>query len=100
MSSTWCAAPSSPAVDTPPRCSHEFALAPGASLVLYIDGVTEAHRPGSEIYGQQRLVDLFSQLPGHPNAETIATTIEQTCLAHAGGAASDDTAILVMSPDR
>jgi serine phosphatase RsbU (regulator of sigma subunit) len=84
-----------PAIQTP---EHEFALAPGASLVLYTDGVTEAHRPASEIYGQQRLVDLLSHLPGHPNAESIATTIEQTCLNHAGGAASDDTAILVISP--
>jgi phosphoserine phosphatase RsbU/P len=36
-----------------------FALAPGHSLVLYTDGITEAMNGRDELYGQQRLLTLL-----------------------------------------
>ena len=39
----------------------EAVLAPGAQLLLYSDGVTEAHDPAREMFGSGRLSDLMAR---------------------------------------
>lgn len=82
-----------PEVATP---EQQIILPPGWSLVLYTDGVTEARLAGGELYGEERLRALISELPPEASAECIATAVEEASLTFAGGLASDDTAIMVL----
>ncbi len=38
-------------------------LTPGESILLYCDGVTEAHNPGREMFGGKRLASLVGERP-------------------------------------
>jgi serine phosphatase RsbU (regulator of sigma subunit) len=68
-------------------------LAPGDSVVLYTDGVTEARR-GNELFGEGRLVDVLRSLAGR-TAEEMASGLDEA-VAEFRRSASDDTAILVV----
>ncbi|HEU5244623.1 MAG TPA: SpoIIE family protein phosphatase [Gaiellaceae bacterium] len=69
-------------------------LPPGASLVLYTDGVVEARRNG-ELYGDERLDVLLAEqheLPAHLLAAAVADDARE----FAGGDLSDDLAVVVI----
>ena len=42
---------------------REAVLTPGESILLYSDGVTEAHNPGREMFGGKRLASLVGERP-------------------------------------
>ncbi len=44
--------------------SKKMILGPGQSIVLYTDGITEAHSPDKELYGEERLEKLLSDNKG------------------------------------
>ncbi|HZT84598.1 MAG TPA: SpoIIE family protein phosphatase [Gaiellaceae bacterium] len=69
-------------------------LAPGASLVLYTDGVIEARREG-ELYGDERLDTLLGERNGLP-ARALAHAVAEDARAFAGGDLSDDLAVVVI----
>jgi serine phosphatase RsbU (regulator of sigma subunit) len=78
---------------------QEYAVAhadlpPGASLVLYTDGVVEARRDG-ELYGDERLDALLAarcELPARSLAEAVAADARE----FAGGDLSDDLAVVAI----
>ena len=77
--------------------AQRTTLRAGEALVLYTDGVTEAHpRGGSELFGEDRVRHLLSRLSPDASAQRIATAIEAESLSFAGGHVGDDTAILVL----
>jgi len=68
-------------------------LEPGASIVLYTDGLPEARREG-ELYGETRLDAALvanAELP----AQELAEALVQDCRAFAGEL-GDDLAIVVL----
>ena len=69
-------------------------LAPGASVVLYTDGVIESRR-GRELYGDERLDGVLAANAGAP-AQQIADAVLAACRAFAGGALPDDCAVVVI----
>src|SRR5205823_9588670 len=69
-------------------------LPPGASLVLYTDGVVEARRDG-ELYGDERLDALLASRARLPAAE-LARAIVGDCRAFTGGDFTDDCAVVVI----
>lgn len=80
-------------------------LEPGATLVLYTDGVTEARRR-QEQYGEQRLRDLLSRhsatarSQGDADGDGLADEILRSVLEFQGGTARDDIAVVTLSvPD-
>jgi serine phosphatase RsbU (regulator of sigma subunit) len=73
----------------------EVRLAPGESLIIYTDGVSEARGSG-ELYGEDAVGHVIATLDANADAATIATTIEQSAVAFSGGVASDDIAIIVI----
>ncbi len=73
-----------------------FILAPGDSLVLYSDGVTEARSPSGDFFGTKRLIALLEATPEASAAE-LADRIEFACHAFGDGRIRDDLAILVLS---
>lgn len=75
-------------------------LDPGDVLLLYTDGVIEAHGPDG-LYGEQRLVALLARHAGH-SAQEIVDTVHNDVLAYRTGGA-DDLAVLavqVLPPTR
>jgi serine phosphatase RsbU (regulator of sigma subunit) len=71
------------------------ALAPGDSLVLYTDGVTEAADPAGEEYGLDRLTELWRRRRGEPLA-AAAKALEDALTAFVGGAPDADDRTLVV----
>jgi serine phosphatase RsbU (regulator of sigma subunit) len=69
-------------------------LPPGASLVLYTDGVIEARR-GRELYGSDRLDALLAAQARLP-ARALAHAIAEDARSFAGGELSDDLAVVVI----
>jgi serine phosphatase RsbU (regulator of sigma subunit) len=69
-------------------------LPPGASLVLYTDGVVEARRDG-ELYGDDRLDALLAERHDLP-ARELAAAVAEDAREFAGGDLSDDLAVVVI----
>jgi serine phosphatase RsbU (regulator of sigma subunit) len=69
-------------------------LPPGASLVLYTDGVVEARQDG-ELYGDDRLDALLTERHELP-ARALAAAVAEDAREFAGGDLSDDLAVVVI----
>ena len=69
-------------------------LPPGASLVLYTDGVVEARRDG-ELYGDDRLDALLAERRGL-SARALDEALAEDAREFAGGDLSDDLAVVVI----
>jgi serine phosphatase RsbU (regulator of sigma subunit) len=70
------------------------ALPPGATVVLYTDGVVEARR-GAELYGAERLDAVLAE-HRDSSADQIAQAILADCRSFAGGELGDDCALVVI----
>jgi serine phosphatase RsbU (regulator of sigma subunit) len=68
-------------------------LDPGAGLLLYTDGVTEAHRPRRELFGEHRLVAALRELPGSEPAAVVRRVLSDLS-AHVGDEMGDDFCIV------
>jgi len=73
------------------------ALEPGDSVVFYTDGVIEAHSPGGELFGLDRLVDLIDQnaSEGLSPEETVRRVV-RSVLAHQDAALADDATLVIV----
>jgi serine phosphatase RsbU (regulator of sigma subunit) len=72
--------------------SSELILAPGQSLFLYTDGVTEANDPSGALFTERRLEALLSRdIAGPPAALTAAVLRAVGAFAGAGPPADDVT---------
>ena len=74
----------------------ELTLDPGDVLFLYTDGVTEAHDPDDQLFGEERLLEQLSQnAAAEPRA--LAEGVRRAVAGFARGAEQfDDIAILVV----
>jgi phosphoserine phosphatase RsbU/P len=72
---------------------RDFFLVPGAQIVLYTDGVSEARREG-EFYGEDRLRALIARRAG--SAATTADAILDDVLAFQSGQPRDDIAVVTL----
>jgi sigma-B regulation protein RsbU (phosphoserine phosphatase) len=71
-------------------------LAPGETLVLYTDGVTEAADPAEAFFGEERLQACFARGAGSSAAESVDRLLGQVRAFAAGAAQSDDITILAL----
>ena len=69
-------------------------LAPGDSLILYTDGVTESRR-GRDLFGEERLVEVIARAP-REDPEALLDAILAAALDHAGGEPQDDIALMAL----
>jgi PAS domain S-box-containing protein len=72
----------------------EITLAPGTTLLLYTDGVTEAGRP-DRMLGEDGLLELCASAPRVPLAAFLER-IETAALERAQGSLRDDIALLAL----
>ena len=68
-------------------------LAPGSGVLLFTDGLTEAHRPLRELFGQRRLVEALRASAGSP-PDAVVRRLESDVLAYAGDTLGDDLCIV------
>ena len=75
---------------------REVSLAPGDSLFLYTDGVTEALDPKNELYGEDRLLVTLRAIES-PEPESVCTIVRAAVTAFAAGAPqADDITVLAI----
>ena len=73
----------------------EVELAPGDTLVLYTDGVTEAANTEGEEFGKSRLLDTLanhSHLPVMPLLQAAVAAVQQFS---SGGDQQDDITLVI-----
>ncbi|MCG3128793.1 MAG: hypothetical protein CHACPFDD_03686 [Phycisphaerae bacterium] len=71
-------------------------LAPGDSLVLYSDGVTEARDAAGELFGIARLRDALSAAHGLVPARLLAACLSELSAFRAGSPRDDDLTMMVI----
>jgi len=71
-------------------------LAPGETLVLYTDGVTEAANPQDSLFGDERLHACFAENAGATATEAVDRLLQQVRTFAAGAPQSDDITILAV----
>jgi serine phosphatase RsbU (regulator of sigma subunit) len=71
----------------------QVPLAPGDQMLLYTDGVTEAHLPRHELFGEHRLTAALRELAGSDPAAVVRGLLSDLH-AHVGDALSDDLCIV------
>ncbi len=80
----------------PPVEGHE-SLEPGDMVLLYTDGLTEARRPGGELFTVERLGEFIERqaASGQPAPETLRGLREAIIERREGALRDDATAVLV-----
>jgi hypothetical protein len=72
------------------------ALEPGDCVLFYTDGVVEAHLPGGEYFGVDRLADLAGQHASDElEPEEITRRLVRSVLEHQGDRLSDDATLVL-----
>jgi sigma-B regulation protein RsbU (phosphoserine phosphatase) len=74
----------------------EVVLEPGATLVLYTDGLTEAFSPDDEEFGNARLMDLAVSLAGRPASEVTAGLLSGVTAFEGGSHPADDKTLVIL----
>ena len=78
-----------------PYESESVGLAPGTRLVAYTDGVTEAENDKLELYGEDRLMEIISQLDAGMDEKTVVEYLYRSVKGFtAGQPQSDDITIM------
>ncbi|GAB3691084.1 PP2C family protein-serine/threonine phosphatase [Nocardiopsis oceani] len=89
--------------DANPRTVHEIALEPGDQVLLYTDGVTEAHDSEGRMFGLDRFAEFVIRATSanEPAPETLRRLIH-AIHDHQRGSFTDDTTIMLLewTPDR
>jgi serine phosphatase RsbU (regulator of sigma subunit) len=85
------------AIEEAPFGESEFVLAPGETLVIYSDGVTEARSPlrGGEMLGEGRLGPVLSECAGMP-APVVCERLAQFVDEWLDGEEHDDITVLAI----
>jgi sigma-B regulation protein RsbU (phosphoserine phosphatase) len=78
-----------------PYENRQLMMAPGDSLFLFTDGVTEAFDPQQQLYGEARLEDLLRSMQKLPPEEVPDAVIAEIKKFEAGGPQSDDITCLI-----
>jgi len=76
--------------------AHRLVLAPGESLLLFTDGVTEARDASGEEYGLSRLITRAAALAGQPAGELVAACRADVEAFHAGTPRADDVTLFAL----
>ena len=75
----------------------EMQLQGGDRLLLYTDGVTEAHNSNKEIYGEERLRALMDETQGDSPDETLLRILNEVNRFAAGEPQFDDITMMLLT---
>ncbi|WP_316355906.1 PP2C family protein-serine/threonine phosphatase [Candidatus Neptunichlamydia sp. REUL1] len=68
----------------------------GDTLMLYTDGVVEAHNDGMEMFGEERLLTSFRDKKDLPPKQIVDDMIEEVALFAEGSPQHDDLTIVIL----
>lgn len=71
-------------------------LKPGEGLVLYTDGVTEAHNPSGQLFGTKRLLELFTANMTNSAGEAIELLVREVQAHCETATVADDITALAL----
>jgi sigma-B regulation protein RsbU (phosphoserine phosphatase) len=71
-----------------------MALAPGETLVLFTDGVSEAFDVAEELFGEERLLACLAEQPGGTAKDTTLRVVDAVKRHAAGAKQSDDITVV------
>jgi serine phosphatase RsbU (regulator of sigma subunit) len=72
-------------------------LEPGDNVLLYTDGVTDAHQAGGDLFGPGRLTDLLERTAASErNPEELLRRLVQALLEYQQGDLRDDATLLLL----
>jgi phosphoserine phosphatase RsbU/P len=94
-------APTAPAVGLFPTwtcATGDVRLAPGDTLIVYSDGVTEAMADDEEMFGDERLLEIALGLRAAPVDEVVATIVRE--VERFSGSVQEDDLTLVVARAR
>jgi serine phosphatase RsbU (regulator of sigma subunit) len=75
-------------------CRHRAeTLSAGSGVLLFTDGLTEAHQPRMQLFGEQRVAAAVRDVAGLPS-EGVVRRLKAEALAHAGDELHDDLCIV------
>ncbi len=77
-----------------------ITLSPGDVLVMYTDGITEAHNKAGDHFSEPRLQATISRQKENSAVETLEALLEEIKDFTAGATGQDDMALVVLSKDR
>ncbi|MGK2948319.1 MAG: PP2C family protein-serine/threonine phosphatase [Acidimicrobiales bacterium] len=82
---------------TPAITVAEEVLEPGDAVLFYTDGVVEAHQPGGELFGVERLVDLVGQQASSELApEEVVRRLARAVVEHQSEQLDDDATLVLV----
>lgn len=84
------------AFDFASYAEEQSVLAPGDTLVLYSDGVTDAEAPGGEQFGEERLLASLERTRDHSPAAILEALLEDVRAFVSGHPPADDVTVLVV----
>jgi hypothetical protein len=84
------------AFDFASYAEEESVLAPGDTLVLYSDGVTDAEAPGGEQFGEERLLASLERTRTHSPAAILEALLEDVRGFVGDHPPADDVTVLVV----
>jgi len=77
---------------------HTATLAPGASMLLYTDGLDEAHNEKQELFGKARVLESLARKEGAQ--EILDCLLTDLARFTSGEAQSDDLTLIVISRNK
>ena len=75
----------------------EIRLNSGDLLLLYTDGVTEAHDPKNELYGIDRLMHVVGENAGRSGEEILSDVIRDVKAFSEGAPQFDDITMMILT---
>ena len=77
---------------------HSVTLAPGSCVLLYTDGLDEAHNEKQELFGKERVIKALGR--GGDAQDILDSMLVDLARFTAGEAQSDDLTLIVMSRNK
>jgi sigma-B regulation protein RsbU (phosphoserine phosphatase) len=74
----------------------QLSLAPGESVYVFTDGVTEANNAAGELFSEERLEGVLRTAAGHPSAEIVKSVTEAVRAFVGNALPSDDITMLAV----
>jgi len=79
-----------------PYANDSVELEPGDTMILYSDGVTEAHNVAGEEFGEARMVDVLQSFHTEPATVVLDKLIDAVKTFAKGAEQYDDVTALVV----